>query len=95
MTFKKGTSGNKAGRPKGTPNKVTADLRAMVLGALADAGGQAYLVRQAKKRNPAPFLALLARCLPKEMTGDMNLRVQGGITYQANMPERKPRHGGA
>jgi hypothetical protein len=55
------------GRKKGTPNKVTGDLRAMILGALSDAGGQDYLTKQAKK-NPKAFLALLGRCLPKDIT---------------------------
>lgn len=55
------------GRKKGTPNKVTGDLRAMVLGALSDAGGQDYLTKQAKK-NPKAFMALLGRCLPKDIT---------------------------
>jgi len=39
----------------------------MVLGALTEAGGQKYLARQAKK-NPAAFLSLLGRCLPKDIT---------------------------
>jgi hypothetical protein len=56
------------GRVKGTPNKVTADLRAMVLGALADAGGQAYLLKQAQE-NATAFLTLAGKCLPKELTG--------------------------
>jgi len=55
------------GRKKGTPNKVTGDLRGMVLGALADAGGRAYLAKQAKK-NPNAFMSLLGRCLPKDIT---------------------------
>jgi hypothetical protein len=55
------------GRKKGTPNKVTGDLRSMVLGALADAGGRKYLAKQAKQ-NPGPFMALLGKCLPKDIT---------------------------
>lgn len=39
----------------------------MILGALDEAGGQAYLVKQAKK-NPKAFLALLGKCLPKDIT---------------------------
>jgi hypothetical protein len=35
------------GRPKGVPNKVTADVKAMILTALSDAGGSAYLLAQA------------------------------------------------
>jgi hypothetical protein len=62
-------AGNRGkGRPKGAPNKVTADLRAMVLGALDDAGGQKYLATQAAT-NPSAFLSLVGRCLPKEITG--------------------------
>jgi hypothetical protein len=32
------------GRKAGVPNKLTKDLKAMILGALSDAGGQSYLV---------------------------------------------------
>lgn len=56
------------GRPKGARNKITKDLRAMVLGALDDAGGQQYLKEQAGT-NPAAFLTLVGKCLPKEITG--------------------------
>lgn len=62
--FVKGDS--RAGRPRGTPNRVTADLRHMVLEALDEAGGTSYLVRQAQE-NPQAFLALLAKCLPKDI----------------------------
>jgi hypothetical protein len=57
------------GRAAGTPNKFSADLRAMILGALSDAGGRDYLVRQAET-NPGAFLALLGRILPLQMAGD-------------------------
>lgn len=57
------------GRQKGTPNKVTGELRGMVLGALDDAGGQAYLSEQAKK-NPAAFMTLLGKVLPLQLQGD-------------------------
>jgi hypothetical protein len=38
----KGNAGK--GRPKGSPNKVTADVKAMVLAALDQAGGVKYLL---------------------------------------------------
>lgn len=65
------------GRKKGVPNKIGADIRAMMFEALEQAGGVEYLVRQAKKRNPAPFLALLGKCLPKDvkLTSDTELNV--------------------
>ncbi len=50
------------------PNKITSDLRAMVLGALDDAGGREYLKEQAST-NPSAFMALVGKCLPKEITG--------------------------
>lgn len=64
------------GRVKGKPNKVTADLRDLVIGALNAAGGQQYLVEQAHA-NPAAFLALVGRCLPRDVT------ITGTMTWAA------------
>ena len=55
-----------AGRPPGAKNKKTIELRDMILGALDKAGGMAYLVRQADA-NPAAFMTLLAKVLPKDL----------------------------
>jgi len=57
------------GRAKGVPNKITADLKAMILGALSDVGGQAYLARQAEE-NPGPFMTLIGKVLPLQVTGE-------------------------
>lgn len=49
----------------------------MVLAALDGAGGEAYLKRQADE-NPGPFLALIGKCLPKNVNieaGDKVLAV--------------------
>jgi len=51
------------GRRKGTPNKSNAALKEMILGALADVGGQKYLAEQARK-NPQSFMTLVGRVLP-------------------------------
>lgn len=56
------------GRKAGTPNKVSADLKAMILGALDQAGGEAYLLSQAHE-NPRAFLSLLSRVLPMTVEG--------------------------
>lgn len=68
MAAAKGTRPPNAGkgRQKGVPNKITSDLRAMVLGALDDAGGRAYLAEQAMEQ-PAAFMALIGKCLPKDV----------------------------
>ena len=61
------------GREKGTPNKISGALREMILGALDDVGGQAYLMRQAEE-NPGPFLTLLGKVLPTTLSGDAEIR---------------------
>lgn len=56
------------GRKKGSANKVTKQLKDMILGALADAGGQKYLADRAKDpKTSAAFLTLLGKVLPAEM----------------------------
>lgn len=54
------------GRKKGSKNKVTKALKDMILGALDDAGGQAYLMKQAKE-NPGAFLTLIGKVLPQDI----------------------------
>src|ERR1043166_4888780 len=68
------TSGQ--GRPKGALNKFTADLKEMILGALAakPGGGQAYLERQADE-NPVAFMALVGKLLPKDVIVDATVNV--------------------
>ena len=56
------------GSRKGRPNKLTADLKAMILGALDKAGGEAYLLRQAHE-NPTAFMRLLGKILPHQIGG--------------------------
>lgn len=77
------------GRPKGMPNKVTAALKDMILGALSDAGGQTYLLKQARQE-PKAFLALLGRVLPQEIKGDQTLTVTG-LDWKALLKPDKPR----
>lgn len=57
------------GRPKGVPNKVTGQLKDMILRALDAAGGEAYLAQQAID-NPGPFMTLVGKVLPLQLTGD-------------------------
>ena len=66
-----------AGRQKGSTNKVTSDIKKLILGALNDVGGQAYLAEQATL-NPGPFMALIGKVIPK----DVNTEMSGGITIQ-------------
>jgi hypothetical protein len=59
----------RGGRQKGTPNKITADLKSMILGALEAKGGQGYLEQQATE-NPVAFLTLVGKVLPLTLHGD-------------------------
>lgn len=58
----------RGGRPKGSPNKLTADVKAAILAALEKAGGVNYLAKVANK-NPAAFCALLGRVVPMQVDG--------------------------
>lgn len=63
----------KIGRRKGTPNKTTKLLKDAILKAADKAGGKgglvAYLQMQAGE-NPAPFMALLGKVLPLQLSSD-------------------------
>jgi hypothetical protein len=56
------------GRPKGSPNKATAEVKQMILDALEGAGGVDYLMEQAKEK-PAAFLTLVGKVLPLQVNG--------------------------
>lgn len=61
---------NKGGRPKGSPNKVNAEVKQMVLDALEGLGGVAYLMERAQDpRTAASFMTLLGKVLPTQITG--------------------------
>lgn len=60
------------GRRAGTPNKTTALLKDAILKAAEQAGDGdlvAYLKKQAEQ-NPGPFMTLLGKVLPTQVTGD-------------------------
>jgi hypothetical protein len=67
----------RGGRQAGTPYKISADLKAMILGALSDAGGQDYLAKQAVE-SPAAFLTLIGKILPMQVAGNEG----GAVTIQ-------------
>lgn len=71
---KVGLDRSKTGRKKGTPNKTTALLKDAILKAAQVAGGGDkdglvnYLTNQARE-NPTPFMSLLGKVLPMQVTG--------------------------
>jgi hypothetical protein len=56
------------GRPKGIPNKLSGDVKNMILAALEGAGGVNYLKEQAQS-NPTAFMTLVGKVLPMTVAG--------------------------
>lgn len=67
------------GRGKGAQNKITKELKEMILGALDDAGGQAYLKQQATE-NPSAFLSLVGKIVPKDVNNNISGDANNPIT---------------
>lgn len=60
----------KGGSRKGIPNKVTRELKEMILEALDNAGGVEYLERKANDpRTASAFLTLVGKVLPMTVQG--------------------------
>lgn len=57
-----------SGRKKGTPNRISSEVKAAVLQAFKAVGGAEYLERLADEE-PRVFATLLAKCIPQEVTG--------------------------
>jgi len=85
MPFVKGQP-KVGGRQNGTINKNSAALKDMILGALSEAGGQAYLVQQAKI-NPGPFLTLVGKVLPTTLEGDKANPIAVSMSFEEERRE--------
>lgn len=85
-------------RPKGSPNKLPAHLKEMILSALDKAGGVDYLVKQADA-NPSGFMTLLGKVLPLQVQGDPDAPFQISVIerhiIKPNMPILTRRDGEA
>ena len=86
MAGRKPGSPKTGGRKRGTPNKVTADVKAMVLDALDQAGGVSYLLTQAQS-NPNAFLTLVGKVLPMTVAGDPSNPLLSGLTVKFVKPD--------
>lgn len=63
------------GRQKGSPNKLTKQLKDMILEALDESGGVEYL-KQTAIEHPTAFLTLVGKVLPLQVTGEGGGAVQ-------------------
>jgi len=64
------------GRPKGSMNASTKEMKEVLRGAFEELGGQAFLVKTAKK-NPGLFFAMLNKLIPSAVEGSF----EGNVTY--------------
>ena len=71
------------GRPKGSPNKVQAAVKEMVIQALDQAGGIEYLVTQSRE-NPTAFMTLIGKVLPLQVAGELDhkIKVSGALAWK-------------
>lgn len=72
-------AGNRGkGRPKGSANKATAEIKAAIVEAFEKAGGVDYLVKVASD-DPRTFCGLIGKVIPLQVTGE------GGGAVQINI----------
>jgi hypothetical protein len=67
MAKAKGSS-KTGGRKRGTPNKITRNVREAILAAFEEAGGVDYL-RTVAKEDPKTFCTLLGKTMPTVVAG--------------------------
>ena len=67
------------GRPVGSVNKITGNVKNMILCALDTLGGEQWLVEQARLE-PRAFMALLGRVLPTEVSLDASITSLDRVT---------------
>ena len=66
-----------AGRKRGVPNMLTANIKEAVQNAFLEVGGENYLVKVAKE-DPRTFCTLLGKILPTQVEA----KAEEPITYQ-------------
>jgi len=69
----------RGGRQKGTPNKVTAGVRAALVRAFEERGGVPALIEWSNE-NPAKFYEIWAKLLPQEVKAEVDAK--GTITIE-------------
>jgi hypothetical protein len=83
--FQPGVSGNPAGKPKGTLNRITVALKDAILAAGERAGGAegltGYLTRLAVE-NSSAYAGLLAKILPQTLSADDSAGGDVQITFR-------------
>ena len=83
MGLRKGQTNNKAGRPKGVPNKITADLKQRIENILDAQFSDEKITSDLKQMEPQQRLQLFTRllefCVPKMRASDITLDIGAQI----------------
>lgn len=88
--FKKGQKSG-PGRPKGVQNKVTTELKGMILEALDQAGGVDYLLACANnEKTKGAFLSLIGKVLPMTIAGDKDSPLHAIVRIERIVVDPKP-----
>ena len=84
------------GRPKGSKNKLTADVKACILEAFHAGGGAKWLQKQMTS-NPVAFMTLLGKVMPMQLEDTegnpiliASVRLVGPSEVLEVAPQRKP-----
>jgi hypothetical protein len=76
MAFKKGESGNSEGRPKGTPNKLTATVKDVFTTVFTELQSDSEVNLKAwGKDNPTEFYKLCSKLIPAAV--EMKAEIEG------------------
>jgi hypothetical protein len=63
-----------SGRKKGAENKITTDVKEMVIRAFDQVGGADWLVSQAEN-NPTAFMTLIGKIIPTQVNASVEAKI--------------------
>jgi len=67
MKYKKGQSGNLKGRPKGTKNNLTSDLKTIITNVFDKIGGEDALMKWAKSNKTTFYVKIYSKLIPRNI----------------------------